>query len=115
MEAMMDYSWPGNIRELQNFIERAVILTQDGILRIPALECKTMSQNAQSAGSTLSDIQRKRILQVLEETNWVVGGPRGAAALLGLARTTLIAKMQKLGISRCAPQGFAAQRASQIM
>ncbi|MCU1292124.1 MAG: Sigma-54 dependent transcriptional regulator (modular protein) [Bryobacterales bacterium] len=115
METMMDYSWPGNVRELQNFVERAVILAEDGVLRISTLECKTMSPSAQSGASTLCEVQRERILQVLEETNWVIGGSRGAAAVLGLPRTTLLSKMQKLGISRCAPQRFAAQRASQVM
>jgi formate hydrogenlyase transcriptional activator len=115
MEAMMDYSWPGNVRELQNFVERAVILAEDGVLRISALECKTMSPSAHSGASTLCEVQRERIFQVLEETNWVISGSRGAAAVLGLPRTTLISKMQKLGISRCAPQKFAAQRGSHVM
>jgi formate hydrogenlyase transcriptional activator len=114
METIMDYSWPGNVRELQNFVERAVILAEDGVLRISILECKTMS-SAQPGAGTLCEVQRERILEVLEETNWVISGSRGAAAVLGLPRTTLISKMQKLGISRCPPQKFAAQRESQVM
>jgi len=115
MEAMMNYSWPGNVRELQNFVERAVILAEDGVLRISTLESKAISSSAQFGAGTLCDVQRERILQVLEETNWVIGGSRGAAAVLGLPRTTLIAKMRKLGISQCAPQRLAAQRGLQVM
>jgi formate hydrogenlyase transcriptional activator len=115
MEAIMNHSWPGNIRELQNFIERAVILAENGVLQISTLECKTMSPSAQSCAGTLWDVQRERILQVLEETNGVISGSRGAAAVLGLPRTTLISKMQKLGIPRCAPQKFAEQRGLQVM
>lgn len=115
MEAMMDHSWPGNVRELQNFVERAVILAEDGVLRISTLECKTMSPSAQFGAGTLCEVQRERILQVLEETGWVVSGSRGAAAVLGLPRTTLISKMHKLRISRCAPQKFPVQRAMQVM
>jgi formate hydrogenlyase transcriptional activator len=115
MEALMDHSWPGNIRELQNFVERAVILAEEGVLRISALECKSMSSSAQSSAGTLFEVQRERILQVLEESNWVIGGSKGAAAVLGLPRTTLMAKMRKLGILRCPPQKFAAQRAPHVM
>jgi formate hydrogenlyase transcriptional activator len=115
MEAIMDHSWPGNVRELQNFIERAVILAEDGVLRISALESKTVSPSTHSGAGTLCEVQRERILQALEETNWVISGSRGAAAVLGLPRTTLISKMQKLGISRCAPQKFAVQRGLQVM
>lgn len=115
MEAMVNHSWPGNVRELQNVVERAVILAEDGVLPISTLECKSISPSTESGAGTLFDVQRERILQVLAGTNWVIGGSRGAAAALGLPRTTLIAKMQKLGIARCAPQGFAAQRPSQIM
>jgi formate hydrogenlyase transcriptional activator len=115
MEAMVNYSWPGNVRELQNFIERAVILAEDGVLRISTLECKSMSPSAESGAGTLFDVQRERIVEVLEETNWVISGSRGAAAVLGLPRTTLISKMQKLGIARCAPHRSAAQQRPQIM
>ena len=99
MEALQDYSWPGNIRELQNFIERAVILTQGPTLRAPLSELKRLSGPRTRTG-TLEDVEREHILQVLEETRWVVGGPRGAAARLGLKRTSLVYKMQRLGISR---------------
>lgn len=115
MEVMIDYSWPGNIREPQNFVERAVILAEDGVLRISTLEFKAMSSSAQFGAGTLCEVQRERILQVLEETNWVIGGLRGAAAVLGLPRTALIAKMRKLGISHFVPQRFATQRWSQAM
>jgi formate hydrogenlyase transcriptional activator len=115
MEAMVNYSWPGNVRELQNFIERAVILAEDAVLRISTLECKSMSPSAESGAGTLFDVQRERILEVLEETNWVISGSRGAAAVLGLPRTTLISKMQKLGIARCASQRLAAQQRPQVM
>jgi transcriptional regulator with GAF, ATPase, and Fis domain len=97
MSALSSYHWPGNIRELQNLIERAVILSNDGVLPnpLPAAEAE------QRAGATtLRDSERTLILQTLEAVRWVIGGPKGAAAKLGLARTTLIHKMQKLGISR---------------
>ena len=80
MEAMMNHSWPGNVRELQNSVERAVILAEDGTLRISPFECKTAPRGGHSSNSTLGDVQRGHILQVLEETNWVIGGSRGAAA-----------------------------------
>ncbi|MEJ0091657.1 MAG: sigma 54-interacting transcriptional regulator [Limisphaerales bacterium] len=107
MEALLGYSWPGNVRELQNFIERAVILSPGKILRVPLAELRQAAeslnagaQNAAPRSMTLRDAARDHILQALAETNWVVGGVKGAAARLGLQRTTLISKMQKLGISR---------------
>jgi formate hydrogenlyase transcriptional activator len=115
LEAMMDHSWPGNVRELQNFVERAVILAEDGVLGTLALECTVPPPGVASGNATLNEVQRDFILQVLENTNWVVGGSRGAAAQLGLPRTTLIAKMRKLGISRGPLQRFAAQRGAQVM
>jgi formate hydrogenlyase transcriptional activator len=115
MEEMMDYSWHGNVRELQNFVERAVILAEDGVLGTSTLKCTIPSPGVHSGSGTFYEAQRDFILQVLESTNWVVGGRRGAAAQLGLPRTTLIAKMHKLGILRCAPQRFVAQRESQVM
>jgi formate hydrogenlyase transcriptional activator len=115
MEAMTDYSWPGNVRELQNFVERAVILAEDGVLGTSTLDCTIPSPGVHPGNGTFHEVQRDVILQVLENTNWVVGGSRGAAAQLGLPRTTLIAKMRKLGISRYAPQRFAGQRAAQVM
>ena len=100
MAALVRYSWPGNIRELQNFIQRSVILTKGGVeLRAPVAELTKKSVPIPSAG-TLADANRAHILSTLRETNWVVGGQNGAAARLGLNRSTLIGKMQKLGISR---------------
>ena len=96
LETLMQGSWPGNVRELQNVIERAVISTRDGVLRIPSEEGLCSARPS----SSLADVTREHILAVLAETNWVVGGPRGAAARLGLCRTTLLAKMQRLGIAR---------------
>ncbi len=110
MEAMTNHSWPGNVRELQNFVERAVILAEDGVLRISALEAKIAAPGTRFSNGTLCEVERDHILQALEETNWVVGGPRGAAAQLGLPRTTLISKMHKLGISRSPSQRFDSQR-----
>ena len=97
MDTLVHYPWPGNIRELQNFIERAVLLTKGEVLQIPQMPSRTM--NAIEAVS-LKDAERDHILKVLEESNWVVGGKNGAAARLGVARTTLISKMQKRGLSR---------------
>ena len=101
MSALSSYHWPGNIRELQNLIERAVILSNDGVLPnpLPAAEAEQRATISPGA-TTLRDSERTLILQTLEAVRWVIGGPKGAAAKLGLARTTLIHKMQKLGISR---------------
>jgi len=100
MEAMSRYSWPGNIRELQNFIERAVILSPRDILSQPLGELRQAKTNSSTLPVTLEDAEREHILQVLRETDWVLGGAAGAAARLGLPRTTLIYKMRRLGISR---------------
>jgi len=101
MSALSSYSWPGNIRELQNLIERAVILSNDGVLPNPLPTAETEQRAATPPGvTTLRDSERTLILQTLEAVGWVIGGPKGAAAKLGLKRTTLIHKMQKLGISR---------------
>ena len=98
MEAMVAYHWPGNVRQLQNFIEHGVIITQGRIFR-PALSQLQSPSNVSPRGQkTLDDATRDHILQTLQETKWVVGGRQGAAARLGLARTTLIAKMRRLGI-----------------
>jgi transcriptional regulator of acetoin/glycerol metabolism len=91
------YPWPGNIRELQNLIERAVILTRGDVLQVPSLPSVTPIQ---TESVTLAEADRDHILKVLKETNWVMGGSSGAAARLGVKRTTLIAKMKKLGVSR---------------
>ena len=99
VEVLKRHNWPGNIRELQNVIERAVIMTTGPVLELQATEL--MTQNVESSTSwTLEDFERAHITRTLYATNWVVGGRRGAAAKLGLARTTLIAMMQRLGIRR---------------
>jgi len=96
----MRNSWPGNIRELQNFIERAVILSPGRVLRAPLGELERAPTAGLAVCSTLEETERNHILKVLGETNGVVGGRNGAAKRLGLKRTTLIYKMQKLGIAR---------------
>src|SRR5262249_44140721 len=99
MAALVAYHWPGNIRELQNFIERSVVLTKGTELQAPVAELVN-TRGAIPGGRTLVDAERAHIVAGLRETNWVVGGGNGAAAKLGLLRTTLIAKMRKLGIAR---------------
>ena len=111
MAAFQWYSWPGNIRELQNLVERAVIVSRDGVLPNPLPQKQTelmipslhRIQTFQSS-TTLEDSKRTLISEALEQVGWIVGGPRGAAAKLGLKRTTLLAKMRRLGISRPIPQ-----------
>ena len=98
MSAIMSYDWPGNIRELENFIERSVILTNGRQLRAPIAEL-TNHETRDGVVRTLNDAHRALIIKILRETNWVVGGPNGAAAKLGLKRTTLVTKMRRLGIS----------------
>jgi formate hydrogenlyase transcriptional activator len=122
MEAMVNYSWPGNVRELENLIERAVLLSPGKELRVPLAEFKEgaipsafasavvdlpapvhlVNSPAVSSGtlSTLDDAQRQHIVQVLRQTKWRISGPLGAAAILGIKRTTLQARMRKLGIKR---------------
>jgi formate hydrogenlyase transcriptional activator len=100
MSALTSYHWPGNIRELQNLIERAVILSNDGVLPNPLPTGETLAPPATSSATTLRDSERILILHTLESVGWVIGGSKGAAAKLGLKRTTLIHKMQKLGIFR---------------
>ena len=100
MSALSSYDWPGNIRELQNLIERAVILSNDGVLPNPLPAAETQTFVISLAATTLRDSERTLILQTLEAANWVIGGRDGAAAKLGVKRTTLITKLQKLGISR---------------
>ena len=100
MAALVRYDWPGNIRELQNFIQRSVILTNGGVkLRAPIAELMKKGMPIPGA-CTLADSTRAHIISTLRETNWVVGGRNGAAARLGLNRTTLLSKMRKLRISR---------------
>jgi formate hydrogenlyase transcriptional activator len=99
VEALKRYYWPGNIRELQNFIERAVILSAGRVLSAPLDDLKRFTEvPARAASLTLADAERAHILDVLREVDWVVGGRRGAAARLGLPRTTLLHRMHKLGI-----------------
>jgi formate hydrogenlyase transcriptional activator len=101
MKALQNYSWPGNVRELENFIERAVILTQGPDLSVPIAELKrTQNHTTQSVPTTLEQAEREHILKALSDAGWVIGGSSGAAARLGMKRTTLQSKMQKLGISR---------------
>jgi formate hydrogenlyase transcriptional activator len=119
MEALASYSWPGNIRELENFIERAVLLSPGRELRVPISELKpvaiaaeasadssssavslTSSTSSSSSISTLEDAERQHILRALRQTEWRIAGSKGAAVLLGMKRTTLQARMRKLGIRR---------------
>jgi len=102
MEALCLHDWPGNIRELQNFIERAVVMTEGRLLRPPLSELTRMTGRGtcSDTAGTLAEMERDYITETLQKTNWVVGGRAGAAAKLGLPRTTLIARMRKLGISR---------------
>jgi len=99
MEAIARYPWPGNIRELQNFLERAVILSEGPVLRPPLSELRD-TRSKTSASSTLKEVEQRHVLQVLRDCQWVLGGPQGAAARLGLPRTTLIYRMRRLGIRR---------------
>jgi formate hydrogenlyase transcriptional activator len=100
MSALVSFPWPGNIRELQNFIERSVILTSGNVLQAP-LATLTSAGEMESLGAiTLEDAEREHIRKTLEQTRWVVAGPNGAAARLGIKRSTLYFRMQKLGISR---------------
>ncbi|OQW35373.1 MAG: Fis family transcriptional regulator [Nitrospira sp. SG-bin1] len=98
--ALSRYDWPGNIRELENLIERAVILSQGTDLRVPLGELKTARGHADQSVTTLQAAERDHILRALEKTNWVIAGPSGAATLLGMKRSTLQSRMVKLGISR---------------
>jgi formate hydrogenlyase transcriptional activator len=105
MDALIHYRWPGNVRELQNFIERAVILSPHVVLRAPTSELEPF--NARSVFNmpvrALEELERDHILRVLEASNWVVGGRNGAAERLGMKRTSLVYRMQKLRIRRSAP------------
>ena len=114
MQALASYDWPGNVRELQNFMERSVILSPDGVFSPPLKELESQASTnttttpaayrnerpVPASSATLRDVEREHILQTLRETQWVVGGPKGAAVRLGLNRTTLVFRMRKLGISR---------------
>ena len=101
MKALQTYHWPGNVRELENFIERAVILTQGQELFVSLAELQPMpSHTTTSVTTTLEQAERQHILKALRESNWTIGGPGGASTKLGMKRTTLQSKMQKLGIAR---------------
>jgi formate hydrogenlyase transcriptional activator len=101
IHAFTRWHWPGNVRELENFIERAVILSPGSVLRAPLTELQVPEEEVKAAEKpTLAAAEREHILRVLRETDGVLGGPHGAAARLGLKRTTLITKMKKLGIER---------------
>ena len=115
MERLCAYHWPGNVRELMNVMERASILATDGVLSVRSLsdlhddDATTEAPSAPSvsrpvrdpaANDRLDEVDRRHILAVLEATNWIVGGPRGAAVRLGIKRPTLLYRMKKLGIGR---------------
>jgi formate hydrogenlyase transcriptional activator len=99
MAALISWPWPGNIRELANFIERAVILSKGSVLRVPLAELQSTAESFSGSSQTLEGAERDYICHVLSETRGLVAGPSGAAARLGLKRTTLLYKMEKLGIS----------------
>jgi formate hydrogenlyase transcriptional activator len=99
MEVLANYPWPGNVRELQNFVERAVILSPGTSLRAPLEELKQDTTKASTTSlSTLEEMEREHVLRALRESNWVTGGPNGAAVRLGMKRTTLAYRIRKLGI-----------------
>jgi len=100
LAAMERYHWPGNVRELENLIERAVILSPGTVLRVPLAELKPLHDGRGAGLSTLAEAEREHILRALEESAWVLSGSHGAAARLGMKRTTLQSRMQKLGITR---------------
>jgi formate hydrogenlyase transcriptional activator len=102
LDAFISYSWPGNVRELQNLIERAVIRSDNGVLANPLPDKNPVTVKVSE--NRFRDCTRALILHALRETGWVIGGPAGAAVRLGLKRTTLIAKMKKLGIHRTVDQ-----------
>ena len=100
IRVLAEYDWPGNIRELQNFVERAVILSPGTVLQAPLESLRWAEQFTPSEPQTLVQAEAGHILRVLKDADWIVGGPKGAASKLGLKRTTLIAKMRRLGLSR---------------
>jgi len=112
MEALVDHSWPGNIRELQNFIERSVILTDGNTLRPPlgglrrTAEVDSPEQIDSPEPITLEEAERHHIRKTLEQTHWVIAGPKGAGVRLGIKRSTFYARMQKLGISHYGKDPF---------
>jgi len=100
MSELASYAWPGNIRELQNFIERSVILSSGNVLQAPFASLKAAATTEAQEAVTLEEAERNHIRKTLDQTRWVVSGPNGAAARLGIKRSTLYFRMQKLGISR---------------
>jgi formate hydrogenlyase transcriptional activator len=106
MEAMLAYDWPGNIRELQNFMERGVILSLGSVFQRPFTPVQRTAVAVSGGRKTLEDAMRDHILQALDQTKWVLGGRHGTAAYLGVARTTLIAKMRRLGIESSRNGGY---------
>jgi len=101
MSVLARYHWPGNIRELQNLIERAVILSSGPVLRVPLTDLQPQAASAPvRTQETLEDVERRAILEALDSAGWVISGPKGAASMLGLKRSTLQARMEKLGIRR---------------
>jgi formate hydrogenlyase transcriptional activator len=101
MDIIKCYEWPGNIRELQNFIERSVILSSGAVLRPPLGDLKVFTRNAESSSvRTLAEAERDHIIEAIRQAGGIVGGRRGAAASLGMARTTLLYRMRKLGIGQ---------------
>jgi formate hydrogenlyase transcriptional activator len=115
MSALSFYQWPGNIRELQNFIERSVILSAGTVLRPPLAELKHSPELESLGAITLEEAERDHIRKTLEYTRWVVAGPNGAAARLGVKRSTLYFRMQKLGISRSNTTPIPAQQTEHPM
>jgi formate hydrogenlyase transcriptional activator len=101
MQALVSHAWPGNIRELENFIERSVILTRGSVLHAPLAGLKRVAEAEPLEAITLEDAQREHIRKTLEHTRWVVAGANGAAARLGIKRSTLYFRMKKLKITRC--------------
>jgi len=106
MRALAEYSWPGNIRELQNFIERAVIMSPHTSLVAPLDSLMLPERNVSAAPKTLAQAESNFILEAIKAADWVIGGPKGAARSLGIKRTTLIGKMRKLGLSRSREAAF---------
>jgi formate hydrogenlyase transcriptional activator len=98
MAAMLAYDWPGNVRQFQNFVEHGVIVSQGRVFQPPTTHLQSRTIRLPKSNKTLEDATRDFILETLAETNGVVGGKHGAAARLGIARTTLLSKMRRLGI-----------------
>jgi DNA-binding NtrC family response regulator len=100
MQAFATWKWPGNVRELENFVERAVILSPGSVLRAPLAELQMPEEPEPATTATLETAEREHILRTLRESRGMISGPNGAAARLGLKRTTLNSKLKKLGIER---------------